>query len=258
MNLTIVIPVFNHWKTTAQCIASILKNEIPIPYKILIVNDASTDLTSTLLKNVQKEGKIWCSYLSLEVIRNEKNLGYILSTNIGLKNSNSDYILLLNNDVILQENCIRELLKASQEYPNIGLLGALQLDENKNLVPLKTFLRGEKATIRDHIVSKELPKDLNTPFDNDIVMVACVLIPRTTLEKVGYFDEQFQLGCYEQEDYCLRMKEAGLRVAFCPMAKFIHIGSVSTMGLQEYSIALDKNRELFHKKWGKKLTEGII
>jgi hypothetical protein len=155
MSLNIIVPCWNHWKTTANCLVSIFKSKIPIPYQVTVINDNSTDYTKSLLEIVIKEG------YPISVITNSFNKGYVSSVNEALKINNSEFILFMNNDVILDKDCILNLLESYQKYPRVGVLGATQLDSNREeSSPLKYFLRGEKATIRDHIICTNIPKSL--------------------------------------------------------------------------------------------------
>lgn len=236
--------------------ASIFKSDIPGSYKIIVVNDCSTDITAKFLTHlIKKEGR------PIEIIENKNNLGYVHSTNRALKEVKSEFILLLNNDIILDKDCIKNLLKAYQK--DFGILGATQYDYKwRELSPLKYFKRGEEATTRDHIVVKNLPKDLNKEVNiiyTDDVHLGCALLNKNVLDKVGLLDEQFAPGNYEQEDWCLRMKEAGFLVGICPMAKYIHLVGISALDKAiKYTNALNRNRKLFHRKWGEKLRKNEI
>ncbi len=257
-NLTIIFPVHNHWKTTANCLISILKGNISDSKeeKIIVIDDASTDETPALLTTVKKE------YPNLEIITNETNVGYVPSVNKALRIVKTKYILLMNNDVFLSNGCIPTLVETFEKFPLMGMLGGLQLDKNQNeLSPLKFFKRGSEATIRDHIMVSNVPENLKEAsiiFVDD-VHFACALTSTTVVNKVGLLDEDFGKGNYDQEDMSLRIREAGYQVAICPKAKFIHLVSVSVADDMPYfSKLLDRNREIFFKKWGEKLRNKLI
>jgi GT2 family glycosyltransferase len=257
MSLSIIVPAWNHWQTTANCLASIFKSKILIPYKVIVINDNSTDYTAKLLQTIGQEG------YPITLLTNDENKGYLGSTNMALKIVNSTYILFLNNDVILDKNCIKELIEVYRQHPDIGILGATQLDVNRNeLYPLKFFLRGEKATIRDHIIATNIPENLreaDVAYCDD-VHFACSLTTKEVIDKIGgQLDPDFGLGNYDQESACCAVKEQGYQIAVAPRAKFVHLCSVSVRDkISEYSLLLDKNRELFFKKWGQKLKENKI
>lgn len=256
MSVTMAVPVHNHWQVTAKCLISIFKSEIPYDYKVVVIDDASTDATQKLLDVVKKERK------NLRVITHTKNLGYVLSVNEVLKTFDTEYILFMNNDVLLKKDCVAELVKNFEKHPDVGILGGTQHDSNWNqMAPLIFFLRGEKAIQRDHVVSTNIPKDLmgSDTVYCDGVHSPCALTSKQVVEKVGFWDEDFSPGNYEQEDYCLRIKEAHYQVAICPKAKFIHFLATSVSdNLPYWSHILDINREKFLKKWGEKLRNNLV
>lgn len=256
MSVTMCVPCHNHWAVTAKCLVSIFKSEIPYDYKVVVVDDASTDATQQLLTVVKKEGK------PLKVITHSKNLGYIASMNDVLKTFDTEYILFMNNDVLLKKDCVAELIKNFEKHADVGILGGTQHDSNwKELSPLIFFLRGDKAIQRDHVVTANIPKELKSSDTVycDCVHSPCALTSKRVVDKVGYWDEQFGFGNYEQEDYCLRIKEAHYQVAICPKAKFIHFVATSVSdNLPFWTNQLNKNRELFLKKWGEKLRLNLV
>jgi len=257
MSLSILIPVYNHWKTTATCLSSIFRSETNLKYDVIIIDDASTDYTSVFLKYLkEKENR------PVTIITNEKNLGFVESLNVGITNSTGDFVLFLNNDVSLDKNCISELHSKLLQYEDVGILGALPCNPNwESPAPLQYLLRGENATIRDHVVSQAIPKDLidSNIIYTDIAPIACFMMKKSLIDKLGLLDMRFSPANYEQEDYCLRAKEAGYQVAVCTKAKFIHYGCVTVSDNMPYfSKVLDRNRSLFHEKWGQKLRENKI
>ncbi len=257
MSISLIVPVYNHWQVTAKCLISILKSDIPIKYEIIVIDDASTDATQQLIRTVIKENH------PVTLITNMENKGYILSTNEALKIIDSKYILFMNNDVYLDKTCIKELLRVYETYPDVGVLGGTQYADGwkETDSALKFFTRGDKATIRDHMITSKIPDNLK---NSDIVYCddvhfACALTTKAVVDKVGLLDEEFLLGCYDQEDFCLRVKELQMQIAVCPKAKFIHYLSVSTRDkFYEYQRALDANRITFFKKWGEKLRNNQI
>lgn len=254
MSVTCIVPVHNHWKTTAECLATIFKSGLT-DYKVIVIDDVSTDLTSSFLKTVAKDYPI-------TIITNVTNKGYLGSTNEALKIIDTEYIVFMNNDIHLDPDCLKVLIETYKKHPEIGILGATQYNKNwEEMSPLKFFLRGDKATIRDHIVTSNIPKDLK---DSDVIFCddvhfACALTSKKVVDKAGPLDIDYGLGNYEQESHALTIKELGYQIAICPKAKFIHYGSISVNDdIEKYSTLLNKNREIFFRKWGDKLKNGQI
>ena len=254
-NVSLVIPCYNHWRTTAECLATIFNSGLT-DYKVIVVDDVSTDATPKLLQTVISQG------YPVQVITNKENKGYIGSTNVALKIVDTDFIALMNNDVHLDKMCIKNLIETYKKHSDVGVLGAAQFDKHwKPLAQLKFFKRGEEAMMIDHMVVTNIPEELQNAeiIYCDDVHFACALISKEVLNKVGLLDEDMKGGNYDQESYCCAVKEAGWRIAVCPTAKYIHYCSVSVADQWGYYCQmLNVNRQIFFKKWGQKLKESKI
>lgn len=126
--LTIVIPVHNHWEYTKRCLGSIyFSDNIISKIDILVIDNASTDETEDFL-NFQID-----SGYPIRVIKNPKNLDYLLAANQGWKEVKTPYCLHLNNDVVLEPNCIQTMLNVFKEDPKIGIVGGIQYSPNAYL-----------------------------------------------------------------------------------------------------------------------------
>jgi GT2 family glycosyltransferase len=254
--LTLIIPCFNHRKVTAQCLASIFKSDLKdISYKAVVIDDASTDYTGKLIQTIIDEGH------PVELITNKVNMGYVDSTNKVLRNLNSEYVLFMNNDVLLEPTCIRNLLGEMLKRPEYGIIGGTQYDHMwRELSPLKYFVRGEEATLWNHILVKNLPiRDIPDIINVDDTHFACSICSKKVVDKIGFISEEFRPGNYDQEDYCLRVKEAGFKIGIATTAKYIHNYSTSTSDNPKFwEDVLNRNRETFWAKWGEKLRQNLI
>jgi O-antigen biosynthesis protein len=251
--LTLIIPAHNHYITTARCLATIFKSDLK-DYKVVVIDDACTDFTNKLLYRIQEEGR------PLEVLHNQIQVGYVDSTNSALKKLDTEYFVFMNNDVLLDPICIRELIAEQFKHPEYGILGGTQYDrEWKEQAPLKYFVRGEQATISNHIIMKNLPEKYGDIIPVDDTHFACSLCSKRVLDKVGLIDTIYSPGNYDQEDYCLRVLEAGFKIGIVPKAKYIHNASTTTSdNMAFYSQVLDRNRIVFWNKWGDKLRQNKI
>lgn len=249
--LSIVIPVYNLWRMTAGCLASIFKSTFPKEqYEIIIVDNASDDMTPTLLDYLIEQGE------PIKVFRNEKNLSYLLGANQGWKEVETPYVLHLNNDVLVDKDCIKTMVETFDYDPKIGIVGAIQYFPNgvRN-PPLSWFYRGDEdvGNVYKTDITEE---DLERPYiECDVAGgFGCAAVRKEVWEEVGYFDEQFAPCHYEQEDYCLRTKRAGWKVVLAPKACCIHfVAATTSFNLEYFNKILDRNRRIFRKKWGESL-----
>ena len=253
--LTIAIPCHNHYITTAKCLATIFKSDLTdIDYQVVIIDDASDDFTPNIIKAMIKEGR------RVQLITNKVNMGYVDSVNKVLRNLNSEYVLFLNNDVLLEPTCIRNLLAEMLKRPEYGIIGGAQYDHLwRELSPLKYYVRGEEATLWNHILVKNLPTNPKDIIDVDITHFACSISSKEVVNKVGIIEEIWRPGTYEQESWSLKVKEAGYKIGISTISKYIHNHSTSTSdNAQFWTNVLNQNRETFWKMWGEKLRQNLI
>ena len=161
-NLSIVIVTLKSEKIIDQCIKSINQN-IPI---IVVEHSNNKKLKEDLEKK----------YNNLKCILSESNLGMGAGNNIGIEAATTDYVLILNPDVLLENNTIEELFLASQNIENFSILAPLE----KNFINYGFFNK------------KKSNKNLeDSPFNVDFVDGFAMLINKKKFAEIGYFDENF-------------------------------------------------------------------
>ena len=106
--VSIIILTFNQLKYTKECVESIRKHT-PEPHEIIFVDNGSTDGTGKWLKKLVKNNS------NYKLIENKKNLGFSKGCNQGIEASSGEYILLLNNDVVVTENWLAGMLECLKQ-----------------------------------------------------------------------------------------------------------------------------------------------
>ena len=241
--VTIVIPVYNNWWATYECLRAIQTGINETPFEIIIVDDCSSDLTQDALGNIR----------GIHVIRNELNLGYLLSTNLGASkaNSNSKYILALNNDTKPGINWLDELFRESEIDPKIAIAGSTLIYPNGVLQEAGSQIfrdgsgwnlgRGDFFPNPRHSNMREV----------DYCSAASILVRKEFWDRVGGFDERFVPAYYEDTDLAFSARSMGYKVVIIPTSVVIHYEGLS------HGISIDtggkKHQELnrlkFSEKW---------
>jgi len=242
-----IIPVHNEWRYTAACLASIFKSTLPKEsYQVIVVDNASTDKTPILLSYLVEEGE------PITVIRNKENLDYVFGTNKAWKTVTTPYVSLMNNDIVLDKDCLRLQLETFKKDPAIGIVGAVQyFPDGTREPPIMNFYRDERA---GDLYQTEILNENVDYIPVDCVLFSNAMIKKEVWEAIGYYDEQFAPSMYEEEDYCLRAKEAGFKIVLVPKATFVHHVAISTRrNTPYYQAVLNRNRERFKLKWKEKL-----
>jgi len=217
-NLSIVIVTLKSEKVIYQCIKSLNQN-IPI---IVVEHSDNKKLKEDLEKK----------YNNLKCILAKSNLGMGSGNNIGLRAANTDYVLLLNPDVLLENNTIEELFLASQNLPNFSMLAPLEKNFNNY-----GFLNKKES-------NKNLKDD---PFEVDFIDGFAMLINKKKFKEIDYFDENFFMYL-ENNDLCKRSRDKGDLIYIVPKSKINHLAAKAVDNKYEDEIEYSRN---WHWIWSK-------
>lgn len=236
--VAIVMLTYNQLEYTKQCLESIEKYVNPDNYELIIVDNHSTDGTVEWLKQ-QKGIKLAC---------NEENIGFTKGCNQGMRMATEGTdLLLLNNDTLMMENTLLNLRLALYEEESIGAVGPVT---NNVFSDQKLFL--DYKTIEEHT---QFANGNNIPcqggYEGVVRLVGfALLIRRKAFEEVGYLDEAFSPGNYEDDDYCVSLFQHGYQLLIVKNAYIYHYGSVSFQDKSKpYLKLMDGNFDKFKKKW---------
>jgi GT2 family glycosyltransferase/glycosyltransferase involved in cell wall biosynthesis/uncharacterized membrane-anchored protein YhcB (DUF1043 family) len=244
--VTIVIPVHGQWQMTADCLRSIANDTISHPYRVVVVNDASPDETGAMLAGVE----------GVEVIRFSKNRGFLHAVNAGIEVASGSYVVLLNNDTIVQPGWLDALVDMAEQDPWIGLVGS------KLVYPDGRLQEAGGIIFRDasgwNYGRNGDPNDpaYNFPREVDYCSAASVLVRREILETLGGFDTRYAPAYYEDTDLAFATRELGYRVVYQPESVVIHRegashGTDTSSGIKAGQV---RNQAVFRDKWAAQLA----
>ncbi len=241
--VSIVIPVFNRLDFTRECIKSIYEKGSRYPFEIIVIDNASSDGTLEYLKEMAS------SNINFRFLRNNTNLGFAKACNLGIRSAEGDYILLLNNDIIVLENWLDALVLAAENDENTAIVGSLLFyPDGETIQHCGVKIADLHGTLMPFHINKlrnikYVPSALVSQFTN-VVTGASMLIKAKHLPTLGVLDEKF-INSYEDVDFCLRARELGLGVYFEAQSQLIHFESLS-QNRHDYD---EQNLALFNKKW---------
>jgi GT2 family glycosyltransferase len=166
-----------------------------------------------------------------EVVAGKKPFIFSRNINIGIRAAGRDDVLLLNDDAILKTPGGFSLLqKAAQEHPEFGLIASTTNNVGSN---------------------NQKPRGIGLRQDPRMVCFIAVLIPRTTLDRIGYLDERFTAYGFEDDDFCYRVRRAGLQIGIHDGCFVDHASLKSTFrGDPRTAARLEDGRKIFSEKWG--------
>lgn len=228
-NLTISIVNYNSGEYLTRCLESIKSVEDEARIQVVVVDNNSTDES---LKVAREQ------FPKFKFIENEENVGFGKAHNQVLKNLETEYVLLLNPDCILEKGVIKELLNYHKKNPDTGVItckiilpdGTVDLTAHRGLpTPWASLLYFFGDNSKYHLTKH----DLKTPHEVDSISGAFFLTSKDVLKKSGLFDENFFLYG-EDIDLCVRISKAGFKVIYYPLVSITHFKGVSS-GLKKHS-----------------------
>jgi GT2 family glycosyltransferase/Flp pilus assembly protein TadD len=239
--VSIVILTFNQLEYTRECLESI-KQYTPEPHEIIFVDNGSTDGTVEWLREIISK------HSNCRLIENGSNFGFARGCNQGIEAATGDYILLLNNDVVVTENWLSGLLDCLQSEPNIGIVGPV----TNNLSGIQQDPEAVYKTMGDmHAYARTFwMKNRHRRIPLRRIVGFCMLFRRSLVESIGLLDENFGTGNFEDDDYCLRAALEGYRNFVAGDVFIHHYGSRSFIGNKiDYAATLGGHRKIFSEKW---------
>jgi len=262
MKIAIVVLNYNGLTNTLECLDSLKrleKNNYVI--ELIVVDNASSDGSAEALSKLK----------DISFISSEKNLGFCGGNNLGIKRAlqrKADWILILNNDTIVDENLTNNLLKdagnADIISPKIYFAPGYEFHKNrykKSELGKVIWYAGADIDWQNIIGTHTGVDEVDTgqfSKKREITLAtgAGMFIKSEVLEKIGSFNEKYFLYL-EDMDFCVRAKRAGFKIVFQPEAILWHKNAASTGGsgskLQDYYIT--RNRLLFAMKYASLRTK---
>ena len=219
-NLSVIIVSYKSDYVIENCI-----NSIDSEIEIIVIDNAG---------NNQLKEKIETKYKNVKCILSKENLGMGAGNNLGIKNVNKDFVLILNPDVTLEKSSIDEMILASKEIENFGIIAPLSvkseypnyyLKEGENYNPIKPFKVKSVDGYAMLLNLKKLKK----------------------LDNFYFFDENFFLYL-ENEDLCMRLEKRDENIYIIPKSRINHLGGKAVDPKYKKEIEYLRN---WHWMWSK-------
>lgn len=229
-------------EATIPCLDSVfLKSTYP-DFEVVVVDNASTDGTREYLSALASREP------RLKVILNADNRGFAGGNNDAIREASGEILVLLNSDTQVSDGWLEGLCGPLARDPSVGLLGPVSNSVGNEQ---RIFTRGETpAEILEEGAAWTLAS-AGDAFETGRLGFFCVATRRDVVEKVGPLDEGYGLGFFEDDDYCIRVRNAGYRLLCVEDVFVYHRGSVSFGKMPGKVRALLKsNRRRLERKFG--------
>lgn len=230
-----VILAFNNYDDTRECLKSLQKSDYE-NLSIVVVDNGSSDGTPEKIHN---------EFPDVKVIKTGRNLGVPWGYNVGFSyalRAGAGYILMLNNDTVVDPQMVRRLVEVAQEEPNVGILMPKVLYYGNSEMIWAAGGRYRVFPPAHVIVGQNRPSAaFDKPFYLEYAISCGLLIHRRAFEKAGLFDPGY-FFFFDDWDFSQRVRAHGLRILFVPDARMWHKVSKSTRQTGKEA--------LFWKVWG--------
>ncbi len=241
--VSVVIVTYGGLELTKACLKSLLERETWPRLDVVIVDNASSDGTPEYLELVAAgDARVRCVY-------NRENRGFAAANNQGIALALGEIVVLLNNDTVVPPGLVGRLVGHLRRDATIGLL-----------CPTTNFCGNEARVEPDYAEVAGLPsfaarraRDFRgRVFDIGVAAMYCVAARRAVLDEVGPLDEAYGVGMFEDDDFAVRMRAKGYRVACAEDAYVHHVGQGAFRKLspEAYDQLWKKNQAYFEKKFG--------
>ncbi|OQY11239.1 MAG: hypothetical protein B6I30_07180 [Desulfobacteraceae bacterium 4572_187] len=251
MDISIIIVNWNTRELLLECLASIFETAIKATFEVWLVDNASTDGS---VESAKKK------YPDINIIVNEKNLGFAAANNLAFKRMNGRYALLLNTDATLTNGAVNALYDFMEVNNKAGVACGQLLNTDgsrqnsiANYPSLLSLLFNEtvlRILFPDKYPSKR--KEYIAPLEVDSCIGACMIVRKKAMDEVGIFDEGY-FFFLEETDWAYRMKQAGWKIYFIPKARIFHAQGKSIGKSANKKIMFYRSRYYFFKKWYKSI-----
>ena len=203
--VSIVILNFNGGKDILECLESVERLDYP-GFEVIVVDNGSTDDS---LRQIKKR------FTGITIVENRTNLGVPEGYNTGIRKSAAPYILLLNDDAVVNRDVLRELVAASQSDPDCGIAGpAIMYYEH----PENIWWAGSRISplgYASHTRKGTRFSACGLPRPTEYICGCAMLVKREVIARVGLLDPEY-FAYFEDADYGYRARKAGYTCVYVP------------------------------------------
>lgn len=220
MRVFVILLNWNRRDDTLACLASLAQQTI-VGAQIVVVDQGSTDNSVDEIKRL---------FPNVSNLQNRENIGFARGMNVGIQwamEQGADWLFLLNNDTIADPKLLERLLEHRQSGYQVLSPAIFYVEPPTQIWSIGGGIHNLLLEMTgDHGRNEPLPRK---PIEREFLSGCALLVQRTVFDQVGLFDERFFMY-YEDLDFCLRNKQAGIKMLLVPDAHLWHKVSQSSGG----------------------------
>ncbi|KXS41803.1 MULTISPECIES: glycosyltransferase family 2 protein [unclassified Candidatus Frackibacter] len=255
---SITVVTYNNLAVTQNMLSNLVKHT-KTPYELIIIDNNSVSELKEWLKNYRPNSS-YCQ--KHKVIINQENNGYAVACNQGLRESNGEYIAILNNDVLVTEGWLKYLIAHLKKNPQAGMVGPMgkNIGAEQNYAGIYGAMGYSYPPDQSlQKFAKQLYEEWTGDYTETKVLIGCCLVfKREVLNEVGLLDEGCKLSA-DDFDYSLRIRLAGYKLYVAEDVFVHHICHVGfkTLSQEERDRHITEGWNYFHQKWNNHFSDEI-
>jgi len=244
LELSIVLVCWNNKEYLSPCLESLYQSDLASQFDVIVVDNGSTDGSQEMLRE---------KYPDVKIIQNDHNVGLGKASNQGIEATTGEFILLLNNDTIVNKAALDSMVDLMRTQSEAGAVGCKLLNGDGSF---QSGYGGFSTLLEEFLIAIQVGERIWPGYplqgDSDTIRAvgwmssACLLVRRKTLDQIGLLDESYFIYG-DETDLQYRMKKADWKAYYIPDATIIHFGGRS-MNRWKRRRMVYRGKMLFYKK----------
>lgn len=247
--VSIIILNLNKADLTIRCMKELWKHTVGRRYEIIVVDNGSH--ADDFVKLTRFQGKY-------RLIRLSRNRYFGEGNNIGAESGKGKYLLFLNNDAFVTHGWIQPFMRVFEEHRDAGAVGPMFLYPDGTLQEAGSLVNGDgTANMLGRNGEADDPK-FNQLREVDYCSAAGLMVRKDLFDEVLGFDLCWEPAYYEDVDLCMKIKQLGYGVFYCPETKIVHIEHFTSLDSSHnifFGNVVEINRHKFVARWREHLSE---
>jgi GT2 family glycosyltransferase len=249
LDLSIVIVNWNTWVQIEGCLKSIYQNTSDIIHEVYVVDNASVDGSVEMVRE---------KFPTVELIVNDRNVGFSHANNQAIERCAGKYVLLLNSDTLVVSNALQKMVECMESSSDIGAVGCKILRPDGSIYEYcaRNFPSLTGVVLSFSYLPKLFPgsklfqhyvpsyRDYDRDRDVECLVGAAMMIRHDCLDEVGLLDERIPMY-FEDIDICYRVRKAGWRIRYLSSVTIIHLCESSSEKLTDRFLPLELQKAAY-------------
>jgi GT2 family glycosyltransferase len=230
--LNVIVPVYEDFAATRACLDAIFVETSKIALRLIVIDDASPNPGLRDWLDLQAASR------KIELIRNERNLGFAVSVNRALTLCPDGDVLLLNADTLPPPSVLDRLVEVAYSKPDIGTVTPLSNNGELTNFPkphVVNTLGSPEEVARLDALALQANGAASVDLPNGVGF--CLYITRACLDAVGPLPEIYARGYYEDVEFCLRAREKGFRNV-CAVGIYVGHAGARSFGVEKRRLVM--------------------